>query len=224
MTNIEAVSEVLNSSRNLNKDEHISRRYVLSILRTYAKTLISQKLLDRTILKELNLYTTIKCIEFTEEDIVECPIIDFKRCKTLMKSKCPIPEPIFSRLGTSIINVESIDGSTALTEIDSKTYKRNKLRRFKLQDEVYIYLGPDYHLYIPDREIYGVNLDVITMENDDVDCFDCGKEENCESGWNYKFTCPDKLLGTVMDMTVQKIFGGPRQILEDQNPNGLERQ
>lgn len=222
MTNIEAVSRVINSSKNLNKDEHISRRYVLSVLRTNAKTLISQKLLDRTILKELNLYTTLKCVEMVEEEIVRCPIIEFRRCKTLMKSKKPIPEPIFSRLGTSIIDVESVDGKTGLTETDKKTYRNNQKRRFKLENEVYIYLGADNHLYIPDHEIYSINLDVITLKNDETECSECETEE-CKSGWEYEFKCPQKLEATVFNMTEQTIFGS-RQITPDQNPNGIERQ
>jgi len=177
MTNIEFVSQVLGSSNNLNKDEHRSRRHVLSVGRAYAKTLISQKLLDRTILKDLNLYTSLKCVEFEEEDVVRCPLIEFRRCKTLMKSKKPIPEPIFSRLGSSIINIESVDGGQLLTEIDKRKYQNNKNRRFKIDDEVYVYLGADNHLYIPDHEIYSLNLDVITLKNDEVGCYECEKDD-----------------------------------------------
>jgi hypothetical protein len=220
MTNAELVSLIFNSSKNLNKDEHTSRRYVLSVARAYAKTLISQKLLDRTILKELNLYTTLKCVEFIEDDVVRCPLIDFRRCEVLMKSKKPIPEPIFSRLGTSIVNVESIDGLVDLKEIDSKTYKRNKLRRFKLKDKIYIYLGPDNHLYIPDHKVYSINLDVITLKNDENECSECDKDD-CKSGWSYSFICPDKLITTVIELAQQHIFG-VKQVYEDENPNGVK--
>jgi len=222
MNKREAVSRVINSSKNLNKDERISRRYVLSVLNSIAKTLISQKLLDRTVINERNLYTSLKCVEFSKEDVVRCPIVEFRRCDVLMKSKKPLPEPIFSRLGTSIINVESVDGVTVLTEIDKKQYQRNKKRRFKLNDEVFIYIGEDYHLYIPDHEIYSINLDLMTMENDNTECSECGNDE-CRSGWDYEFICPDKLLKTVFDLTIQEIFGR-RQITEDQNPNNIERQ
>lgn len=220
MKNIEVVSQIIGTSKNLNKDEHISRRRVLSIAKTYAKTLISQKLLDRTLNKELNLRTPLKCVEFEIEDVVRCPIIEFRRCKTLMKSKKPIPEPIFSRLGTSIMNVESTDGSTTLTEIDKRKYQNNNNRRFKIEGEVYIYLGEDNHLYIPDHEIYSINLEVITMKNDEVDCSECKKEE-CKSGWEYTFTIPQKLEGTLIDMVRQHIFGA-KQIYEDENPNGVK--
>lgn len=222
MTNIEFVSQVLGSSNNLNKDEHRSRRHVLSVGRVYAKTLIAQKLLDRTILKDLNLYTSLKCVEFEEEEVVRCPLIEFRRCKILMKSKKPIPEPIFSRLGSSIINIESVDGGQTLTEIDKRKYQNNKNRRFKISDELYVYLGADNHLYIPDHEIYSLNLDVITLKNDEIDCSECEKDE-CKSGFEYDFKCPDKLLSTVIEMTQQNIFGS-RQVVEDQNPTGIERQ
>src|SRR5690606_29929129 len=105
------------------------------------------------------------------------------------------PEPIFSRLGTSIVNIENIDGTISLTEIDSKTYRRNKLRRFKIEDKVYVYLGPDNHLYIPDHEVYSINLDVITLKNDENECSEC-KDNDCKSGFQYEFICPDKLITT----------------------------
>jgi hypothetical protein len=222
MTNIEVVSQVLNTAKSLNKDNRYPRRYILSVARVYAKTLISQKLLDRTLAKELNLYTTLKCIEFENEDVVRCPIIEFRRCKTLMKSKHPVPEPIFSRLGTSIINVESVDGSFTLDEISKRKYQNNQKRRYKLENDVYIYLDSDNYLYIPDHEIYSINLDIITLKNDEIECSECDYNE-CKSGWDYKFTCPDKLLQTVLDLTEQKIFG-TKQIIPDQNPNGIEGQ
>ena len=51
----------------LNKDERISRRYVLHVLKDISSNLISQKLLDRTLGREMNLYTKIECFEFKKE-------------------------------------------------------------------------------------------------------------------------------------------------------------
>ena len=73
MTYSEAVSKITNSLKLLNKDERISRRYVLHVLKDISSNLISQKLLDRTLGREMNLYTKIECFEFKKEAyIAEC--------------------------------------------------------------------------------------------------------------------------------------------------------
>ena len=64
MTNREIVDKLVNALKYNNKDESISRRFILKVFRDTAKWLISQKLLDRTIHKELNLYSEISCFEF----------------------------------------------------------------------------------------------------------------------------------------------------------------
>ncbi len=55
MKNSEIVSKIINSLRFTSKDEHVSRRYVLKILRDSAKMMIAQKMGERTITDEDNL-------------------------------------------------------------------------------------------------------------------------------------------------------------------------
>lgn len=222
MTNREIVDKLVNALKYNNKDESISRRFILKVFRDTAKWLLSQKLLDRTIYKELNLYSEISCFEFEEEDVVKCPIIEFRRCKTLMKSKKPLPELIFSRFGASIKNIVSLDGENEFIFITSEQYRRNKKRNIQRKD-IYIYLGADNHLYIPDNEIRMVDLTILTIETDKVDeCSECSNND-CQSGWDYFFPISDKLLDPLYKDVLQTL-GLTRQILEDQNPNGIERQ
>lgn len=222
MINREIVDKIINALKYNNKDEAISRRFVLKVLRDSAKWLISQKLLDRTIFKELNLYSDIPCFEFEKEDVVKCPIIEFRSCKTLMKSKKPLPELIFSRFGASIRNVMSIDGENEFVFISSEQYRRNKKRSVK-RDEYYIYLGADNHLYIPDHEILTVDLTVMTLKTDEVDdCSSC-KANSCKNNWDKTFIIPDKLVDPLYKDALQTL-GLNRQIIDDQNPNGQERQ
>ena len=107
--------------------------------------------------KELNLYSTLSCFAFKKEDVVKCPILEFRRCKTLMKSKKPLPELIFSRYGASIKNVVSLDGEYEFVFTTAEQYRRNQKRSIKSKD-IYIYLGEDNHLYIPDHEILMLDL------------------------------------------------------------------
>lgn len=220
MTKREFVSKVINALKLNNRDEHVSRRFILSIAKGISKTLISQKLLDRTISQELNLYTTVPCFEFEQIEAKRCPLIEFKMCQVLMKSKKPLPEPVFSRLGASIKDIVSLDGNFRFTYLDKGQYQRNKKRQHSLKGEVYVYLDTDMHLYIPDEEIYSIDLTILTMDTEDVeDCSACSKEK-CRSNWDSDFVIVDKLAESVFSETLKSV-GLSKTIQNDQNPNGV---
>lgn len=222
MKHSEAVSKILNTLKSLSKDTRISRRYVLQVLRDRSKNLIAQKLGERTINDEVNLYTEIKCVELEQVEVINCPIISFRSCNVLMKSKKPLPELVFSRLGASIKEITAIDGYFEFKLVTEEQYRRNKKRKYTLDSEVYVYLGTDNHLYIPDHEIRTVDVTLLTVRTEDVDeCSEC-KEEDCKSGWDYEFIVSDKLEDVVFKEALQ-IISSTRQIPQDPNPNGIEQ-
>lgn len=222
--NSEAVSLVINSLRLTNRDERISKRFILHTLRSVAKLLISQKMLDRTLQRETNIFSRIECFEFQKENLKKCNILEFRRCDILMKSVKKLPEPIFSRLGASIQDVVALDGNFNFTFVTIQQYQRNKKRKHSLNGEVYIYLGEDGHLYIPDYEIKSLDLALLTMETDKLEeCSSC-TSSNCKSGYDYNFICPDKLLNVVYTQVIQLLGGTFRAITPDENPNNVERQ
>lgn len=220
MTYREAVSKCVNTLKLNNKDEHISRRYILKLLQDSAQVLISQKLLDRTIAGDLNLYTYIPCFEFELIDVKKCPIIEFKMCNTLMKSKKPLPKLVFSRLGASIKDIVALDGNYRFTMVDKGQYQRNKKRKYSVKGETYIYLDSDLHLYIPDEEIYSVDLTVLTTKPEEVDKCSACSENDCPKYWETTFIISDKLIDTLFGMVMQNL-GMNRQIRDDKNPNAV---
>ena len=219
MKNSEIVSKIINSLRFTSKDEHVSRRYVLKILRDSAKMMIAQKMGERTITDEDNLYSEIKCVEFIKDDIVNCPIIEFRRCRVLMKSKKKMPQAIFSRSGSSIKEVTDVDGLYEFKVITSDQYRRNQKRGISIKSEVYVYLASDGYLYIPDVEIYSVNLRMITMETEKIDNLCECTDKNCLSGWDYEFIVPDKISEAVFTSALQIISSTYKAIQPDENPN-----
>ena len=221
-SNNSIVSKVINSYRLLTKDGHISRRYVLKLLRDVSKNLLSKKLMDRTLALESNLYTKLECLEFEKIEMVKCPIIEFRMCRTLMKSKCKLPDPIFSRLGAAITEIVSLDGMYELKLISAEQYRRNQKRKYSIDGEVYIYLAEDGHLYIPDEEIYSLNVTFMTLFPEEADeCSEC-KKDNCKSGWDYPFIGSDKLDDVVFKEVLQILGSTYKATQEDQNPNGIE--
>ena len=224
MTNLEFVSQISGILKSNNKDNRIPKRMILSVGRDVVTFLVAQKLLDRTITTETNLYTTINCFEFEQIDVKKCPSIEFRTCKVLMKSKEPLPKLLFSRLGASIKDLISLDGEFVFSFVDEAQYRRNKKRNQQLKNQIFIYLGTDNHLYIPDREILSLDLTILTLDEDGAEeasgCLDKESKE-CNNAWEATFVCPDKLIEAVKDVTLQRL-SMTRQINEDQNPNNIE--
>lgn len=219
MKKLEAVSLVQNTLRLNNKDSVIPRRYILSILNSISRTYIAQRLQERTIQNDNNLYSEIRCVEFEQIEAIKCPIIEFRRCDVLMKSKKPLPELVFSRLGASIKEVTSIDGNYEFKIVTEEQYRRNKKRKYDF-GEVSVYLGTDNHLYIPDEEILTADVTVLTLNTEDIsECSSCS-DGQCEDAWDSEFIAPDKLETLIIDKAIQTI-GVAKQITPDVNSNGI---
>ena len=222
MTNIEFVSQISGILKSNNKDNKIPKRLILKVGQDAATFLISQKLGDRTISSETNLYTTIPCFEFEQINSKNCPSIEFRLCKTLMKSKEPLPKLVFSRLGASVRDIVALDGDFTFTFVDETQYRRNKKRQQQLKNQVFVYLGTDNHLYIPDREILSLDLTVLTPDTIEAERVSQCNEKDCKkSNWQYEFIVPDKLISTVFSETI-KLLAISKNIQSDQNPNGVE--
>lgn len=219
MKNSEAVSKILNTLKAISKDTRIPRRYVLQVLKDRSKNLIAQKLGERTITDELNLYTEVTCIAFEKVEVIKCPIVTFRMCKTLMRSKKPLPELVFSRLGASIKEITSVDGDFEFKLVTEDQYRRNKKRKYIFDSEVYVYLSTDNYLYIPDHEIRTLDVTLLTMNTEDAE--GCNTDE-CKNAWDYPFIVPHKLEDVVFKEALQ-IISNTRQIPQEPNPNGIEQ-
>lgn len=215
MTNSDIVSRIVNSLNAVNKDSRISRRYILDMLRTKASFLISQKLGEKSVFKEDNIYSTLNCFELEKIDVVKCDIIEFRRCKTIMRSKNKLPKLINSRIGNSLKEVTSLDDEREFKQTTPSQYRRDKNRYFSDYIEYYV---KDGYLYILDAEIFAVNLYLITLETDKLDSISSCSDKTCKSLWNYEFLVPDKLIEAVIGETLKEV-SLKLQIPTDENPN-----
>jgi hypothetical protein len=216
MKNSEATSKVINALKYLNKDQHISRRFVLNKLRENAKNLIAQKLKDRSLYREDSLESWINCLEMEKIDLVKCDIIEFKTCKDLMVSKKELPDIIYSRFGAGLTKVYTIDGEKEYEYVTLMQYNLNKRRNNKSKKFFYI---KDNHLYLPDSTTERVNFPILTLETEKIPALNsCDNSTNCNSVWDYEFVISDKLLQTVIGITVQELAQF-RNLVVDENPN-----
>lgn len=216
INNNEVVSRVRNTLNSISKDSRISARYILYTARKKADFYIAQKLADRTIFREDNIYSLIECFALEPVEVIKCDIIEFRRCKSIMKSKCKLPKLIYSRYGSSLKEVTALDEETEFKPTTPSQYRRDKERGFS--DYTYYYIKDGY-LYLIDSEVERVNLYLITLETEKIDeVSDCNAKDECKSLWEYPFTAPDKLMEVIISETIKEI-SMKKQIRLDENPN-----
>lgn len=217
ISNADFVSRVVNDGRFLTKDEYISKRHILKIGRQKVITFISQKLLDRTLYREENLFKYVDCVEMEKVDVVNCPLIEFKTCKKLYRSKKRIEGLIYSRYGSSLVSVTSLDNSVTYDPATSSSANNRAKRMFG--SSVNVYYIRDGYLYIPD-EIETLNIVLISLNDKETEeLSSCNNCDVCKSVWDYNFICPDKLLEPVIMQATQEIVGVYKNHVVDENPN-----
>lgn len=205
MTYGQATSRVINSLNSLTKDMRISKRYVLSVLKEVGAFLLSQKILDKTLYRETELFKWIRCVEMKSDDIVKCPIVEFRRCDSVMRSKKKLPKIVGSRYGYAILSVTTIDGSRKLSFTTLSEYT-NMIRRRNYKKFIGTrYYISDGYLYIPDSEIEVVDLLLLTLDEDYEDCSSCSEKPNCQSVWDTELPLPDKFGNVVLNETIKEV-------------------
>ena len=210
------VSRISNSLNSVSKDNRIPKRYILKVVKDIATFLIAQKLGDRSLYKESNPYITISCFELKPIEVVKCDIIEFRRCKSIMKSKHKLPRLIDSKYGASLKEVTALDDETEFKFTTPAQYRRDKNRGES--DYKYYYIKDGY-LYLLDVTVPRVNLYVLTLDEESVES--CDKCNDCKSLWDYELNIPDKLLEAVTQETL-KTISIRKQIPRDENANTQE--
>lgn len=220
MKNSEFVSRIINDMNSINKDAHVSRRWILSIGRQKARSYITQKYADGTLFGEESLYTHINCMEMERVRKIDCCFDEFKLCRVLMRSKKRLPDMIYTRIGPAIIKVSNIMDDIIFTSISLRKYANNKERKYGNIDQYYYYVNDGY-IYIPDINIEAINVDLITLDiKAALELGGCGAEKDkpCTSQWDYDFVCPDKLLEYIVSETLRETIT-KLQIPTDENPD-----
>ncbi len=219
-TNAEFVSRIANGLKALTKDGRVNRRHVLAIGQDKARFLMSQKLDELSLFREEGIMTHVSCFEMEEVPFIECDFIEFKNCKSIMKSKKELPEGLFGKIGAGIIQVTSADDSITFDGATSRVYRTTLNFKYK-RTGWYPYLIKNKHLYLPDSEIEVVNLLMFIIEKykaaEASAC--CEIEEKCKSFWDYEFVCPDRFLDLVIKDTMAEMATIYRTSVEDTNPN-----
>ena len=212
MNNREFVSRVSNQLRMTSKDEYISDRFILSVGKTLATKFITQKLQRRSIDKDMSLYRLVECIEFEPVNTVKCKYIEFRLCKKLSKSKKKFSDLIYTRYGSTIKELFSIDGQNNFTESTLYQLRLDSQRDPNFNSDKF-YILDDY-IYIKDH-IEVLSGLVLMLDQYDLEEL-CGCSEGCESAWDKEFIAPDSLLEDIVNYTIQHILQ-TKQIVPDES-------
>lgn len=221
ISNGEIVSRVINGMNSIAKDTHISRRWILSILRSKSASYMAQKWVEGTLFDDESLFAHIDCVEMIRIHSIDCCIAEFRMCSTLMRSKHRIPGLIITRSGPAILSVTNADRSIYFTKINPRTYINTKKRKYA-DKEKYVYYYQDGYIWIPDTHIELINVDAITLKKEEAlklsACSEEDKDLGCPNVWEDEFICPDKLREYIVKETIQEV-SLRIQIPRDENPN-----
>lgn len=215
MTNREIVSRISNQLRMISKDEYISDRFVLSTARTIARKFITQKIQRRSIDRDMSLYTEIQCIKFEPVDSFKTKYIEFNNCSKLSKSVKKFSDLIYTRYGSTVKELYSIDRkSTVYTESTLYQLRINSERQGGIQNNKF-YILDDY-IYVSDEVELLSGLVLVLDLYDLEDACDC--TESCESVWDKEFISPDSMTEDVIKYSVENILM-TKQIPPDEKPD-----
>lgn len=205
MTYGELVSSVAHTFNSVRKDMRIPKRYIMHVFKENAQNLLSQKLRDRSLFREEDLFQWLDCIELKEDNIIKCPIIEFRSCRQLMRTKKKLPKMINSKFGPSILMVTSIDGEKVFKVKSITEYRLMKNNRnFSKFKGKYAYISDGY-LYIPESEVEAVNILMLSLDEECDEVSECSGVDGCTSIWDRKVKISTKILTPAMQMTIQTI-------------------
>lgn len=222
ITNGEFVSRVVNGIHALDKDSHVSRRWILNIGRTKAESYTAQRWDDGTLLGDHRLLTYVTCLEMIEVDKIVCCDAEFALCYALMRSKHKLPGLLYSALRPAITKVTNVDNTIFFKFAEIKSYRNEQKRpyaKYVKERRPFYYVENDY-IYIPDFHIELINVEFFTTRRKKaLELMACDPTpKGCESEWEYEFICPIKLIEYVVAETIKEV-AFRLQIPVDENPN-----
>lgn len=199
------VSRIQNIFKGLTKDTYIPRRLILSIYKSKAEHFLLQKLNEKKMFDNQDIFQWINCIRLEEDSPVKCGIPVFSECRSLMKSVKKIPDIINTDYGYAIIMATNID--------HSKTYDLKSIRyineiknspHYSLVKGKYFYIVDGY-IYIPDSEVEVINLLALSLDEKKDECSECSENSECSNYWETKINLPKKFVDLAVSQTIQEV-------------------
>ena len=220
MTYNEVISRVQNTLNAINKDMYIPKRYVLAVLKSKAEFLVSQKFNDKSLFREMNIFSWVNCVEMKEMDTYMCGLVELEDCGTVMVTKVKLPELIWSRYGSSILMVSNITNSKKYQLISPLEFMNIKNRsNFEKFKGKYAIIYPDNRIIIPDSTVKRINVLLYTLDESIINMGYCEECDNCNNYYDAEFNLPNKIGEAVIQEAIKEI-SLRMQIPKDELPSG----
>lgn len=213
----ELISEIRNSLRAVSIDEWIPAKYIYFKLKGFASLFIKREADDRRLFRYTDIWTTIKCLEMVEDDLINCCDISIPNCTKVMKSKHKLPEIYTARYGY-LINVTSLDYGKDYTPTTPQQYKYTKARKFVDRSKRYFWIE-NGHLIIPDSLVKSVTIKAMFVSKAEALRINCDAEESCIPFLDEAFVAPDHLLQDIKSATTADIINTYKRLQPDEMPN-----
>ena len=220
MTYNEVISRVQNTLNAVNKDMYIPKRYILAVLKSKAEFLVSQKFNDKSLFREMNIFSWVNCVEMKEMDTYMCGLVELEDCGTVMVTKVKLPELIWSRYGSSILMVTNITNSKKYQLISPLEFMNIKNRsNFEKFKGKYAIIYPDNKIIIPDSTVKKINVLLYTLDESIINMGYCEECYNCNNYYDAEFNLPNKIGEAVIQEAIKEI-SLRMQIPKDELPSG----
>lgn len=220
MTYNEVISRVQNTLNAVNKDMYIPKRYILAVLKSKAEFLVSQKFNDKSLFREMNIFSWVNCVEMKEMDTYMCGLVELEDCGTVMVTKVKLPELIWSRYGSSILMVTNITNSKKYQLISPLEFMNIKNRsNFEKFKGKYAIIYPDNRIIIPDSTVKKINVLLYTLDESIINMGYCEECDNCNNYYDAEFNLPNKIGEAVIQEAIKEI-SLRMQIPKDELPSG----
>lgn len=220
MTYNEVISRVQNTLNAVNKDMYIPKRYILAVLKSKAEFLVSQKFNDKSLFREMNIFSWVNCVEMKEMDTYMCGLVELEDCGTVMVTKVKLPELIWSRYGSSILMVTNITNSKKYQLISPLEFMNIKNRsNFEKFKGKYAIIYPDNRIIIPDSTVKRINVLLYTLDESIINMGYCEECDNCNNYYDAEFNLPNKIGEAVIQEAIKEI-SLRMQIPKDELPSG----
>ena len=206
MTYNEVISRVQNTLNAVNKDMYIPKRYILAVLKSKAEFLVSQKFNDKSLFREMNIFSWVNCVEMKEMDTYMCGLVELEDCGTVMVTKVKLPELIWSRYGSSILMVTNITNSKKYQLISPLEFMNIKNRsNFEKFKGKYAIIYPDNRIIIPDSTVKRINVLLYTLDESIINMGYCEECDNCNNYYDAEFNLPNKIGEAVIQEAIKEI-------------------
>lgn len=196
----------------LKKDAFITDRYLFSLVKKFAPSLIRREDGKSKLMSFLGIFETLPYVELIEVDKVETKCFKVSTGCIIKRTKEKIPSILSGYMGPLIKSIYSISGPATspmdedpLQLVDSAGYNNIvKSKNFKYNKTKYCWFSDGY-LWFPDLEWDAVRLEGIFDE--DITKFNCESCPKCIPRQEQFFNIPEYLLPELENFIWQDLIG-----------------